>query len=97
MLIGGVLQLVVGLATGEADRWFRSSLSRSSRCSPNLVVVPSLIGFPLLRWLLSEVPVHIANTASRRARTAWHTHPNGQTIYVTGGVGLAQRRGARSR
>jgi quercetin dioxygenase-like cupin family protein len=27
------------------------------------------------------------------ARTAWHTHPNGQTIYVTDGVGLAQRRG----
>ncbi len=27
------------------------------------------------------------------ARTAWHTHPNGQTIYVTEGVGLAQRRG----
>ncbi len=28
-----------------------------------------------------------------RARTAWHTHPNGQTIYVTEGIGLAQRRG----
>lgn len=27
------------------------------------------------------------------ARTAWHTHPNGQTIYVTEGAGLAQRRG----
>src|SRR5947207_12002765 len=27
------------------------------------------------------------------ARTHWHTHPNGQTIYVTEGVGLAQRRG----
>ena len=27
------------------------------------------------------------------ARTAWHTHPNGQTIYVTEGVGLCQRRG----
>jgi len=29
------------------------------------------------------------------ARTAWHTHPNGQTIYVTEGVGLAQRRGGQ--
>src|SRR5438128_11624576 len=28
------------------------------------------------------------------ARTAWHRHPNGQTIYVTEGVGFAQRRGA---
>jgi quercetin dioxygenase-like cupin family protein len=27
------------------------------------------------------------------ARTAWHTHPNGQTIYVLEGVGLAQCRG----
>ena len=27
------------------------------------------------------------------ARTAWHTHPNGQTIFVSEGVGFAQRRG----
>jgi quercetin dioxygenase-like cupin family protein len=27
------------------------------------------------------------------AHTAWHTHPNGQTIYVTEGIGLCQRRG----
>jgi quercetin dioxygenase-like cupin family protein len=27
------------------------------------------------------------------ARTAWHTHPNGQTIIVLEGIGLAQRRG----
>lgn len=27
------------------------------------------------------------------ARTAWHTHPLGQTIYVTHGVGRCQRRG----
>jgi quercetin dioxygenase-like cupin family protein len=27
------------------------------------------------------------------ARTAWHTHPVGQTIYVTEGAGLCQRRG----
>jgi quercetin dioxygenase-like cupin family protein len=27
------------------------------------------------------------------ARTAWHTHPNGQTIYVTDGLGRCQRRG----
>jgi quercetin dioxygenase-like cupin family protein len=29
------------------------------------------------------------------ARTAWHTHPLGQTIYVTEGVGRCQRRGGR--
>ena len=27
------------------------------------------------------------------ARTAWHTHPNGQTIFVLEGVGLCQQRG----
>jgi quercetin dioxygenase-like cupin family protein len=27
------------------------------------------------------------------ARTAWHTHPNGQTIWITEGIGLCQRRG----
>jgi quercetin dioxygenase-like cupin family protein len=38
---------------------------------------------------LQAVSVHFTPAA----RTAWHTHPNGQTIYVTEGVGLAQRRG----
>jgi quercetin dioxygenase-like cupin family protein len=27
------------------------------------------------------------------ARTAWHTHPNGQTIFVLEGVGVCQHRG----
>ena len=27
------------------------------------------------------------------ARTAWHTHPHGQTIFVTEGVGRCQREG----
>src|SRR5438445_11972140 len=27
------------------------------------------------------------------ARTAWHTHPLGQTIYVTEGIGRCQREG----
>jgi len=38
---------------------------------------------------LSATSVHFTPSA----RTAWHTHPNGQTIYVTEGVGLCQRRG----
>lgn len=27
------------------------------------------------------------------ARTAWHRHPRGQTLYVTDGIGLVARRG----
>jgi len=38
---------------------------------------------------LAAISVHFAPGA----HTAWHTHPNGQTIYVTEGVGLCQRRG----
>jgi quercetin dioxygenase-like cupin family protein len=38
---------------------------------------------------LGAASVHFAPGA----RTAWHTHPLGQTIRVTEGVGLCQRRG----
>jgi quercetin dioxygenase-like cupin family protein len=38
---------------------------------------------------LGAASVHFAPGA----RTAWHTHPIGQTIYVTEGIGLCQRRG----
>jgi quercetin dioxygenase-like cupin family protein len=27
------------------------------------------------------------------ARTAWHTHPKGQTLYITDGIGLVATRG----
>jgi quercetin dioxygenase-like cupin family protein len=40
---------------------------------------------------LSASSVHF----SPGARTAWHTHPNGQTIWVLEGSGLCQRRGGR--
>ena len=43
---------------------------------------------------LSASSVHFTPAA----RTAWHTHPNGQTIYVLEGVGLAHSAvAARSR
>jgi quercetin dioxygenase-like cupin family protein len=38
---------------------------------------------------LSATNVHFTPAA----RTAWHTHPNGQTIWVTEGIGHCQRRG----
>jgi len=57
-------------------------------------------------WFTGEVyidtvaaPAAPARTASANvhftpgARTAWHTHPFGQTIFVTEGMGLCQRRG----
>lgn len=35
----------------------------------------------------------VAVTFEPGARTAWHTHPLGQTLIVTAGLGLAQREG----
>jgi len=40
---------------------------------------------------LSAASVHF----TPGARTAWHTHPHGQTLWVLEGVGLCGRRGGR--
>jgi quercetin dioxygenase-like cupin family protein len=40
-------------------------------------------------WRTAAAIVHF----TPGARTAWHTHPIGQTIFVTEGVGLCQREG----
>lgn len=43
-----------------------------------------------------EEPARVAGahvTFEPGARTAWHTHPLGQTLIVTSGAGLAQREG----
>jgi quercetin dioxygenase-like cupin family protein len=47
------------------------------------------VAAPSVTSRLSASSVHF----TPGARTAWHTHPNGQTIYVTEGVGLCPRRG----
>ena len=46
------------------------------------------IGAPASGSRISASSVHF----TPGARTAWHTHPNGQTINVTEGVGRVQRR-----
>jgi quercetin dioxygenase-like cupin family protein len=47
------------------------------------------VAVPAGRSRMSASSVHF----TPGAHTAWHTHPNGQTIWVTEGVGLAQQRG----
>jgi quercetin dioxygenase-like cupin family protein len=42
-------------------------------------------------WPIGAAAVHFTPAA----RTAWHTHPHGQTIWVTEGVGLCQREGGQ--
>ena len=53
-----------------------------------MVIIDTLAG-PAGTSRLSASSVHF----TPGARTAWHTHPNGQTIFVVEGVGRAQRRG----
>ena len=48
-----------------------------------------IIAAPAGSSRLHAVSVHFTPDA----RTAWHTHPNGQTMYVLEGIGRAQRRG----
>ena len=47
------------------------------------------VAVPMHGYRISASSVHF----TPGARTAWHTHPNGQTIYVTEGMGRVQRRG----
>ncbi|HEY8000814.1 MAG: cupin domain-containing protein [Vicinamibacteria bacterium] len=47
------------------------------------------VAIPAGSFRVQAASVHFAPGA----RTAWHTHPFGQTIYVTEGIGLCQRRG----
>ena len=44
---------------------------------------------PSSGWRIGASCVHF----TPGARTAWHVHPHGQTIWVTEGVGLCRRRG----
>src|SRR5579859_7382781 len=52
-------------------------------------VLIDAVAVPVATSRLSANSVHF----TPGARTAWHTHPNGQTIFVSEGIGLAQRRG----
>jgi quercetin dioxygenase-like cupin family protein len=47
------------------------------------------VAAPTDAFRLSAAAVHF----TPGARTAWHTHPNGQTIFVLEGVGRCQKRG----
>ena len=55
-------------------------------CARNLVLVGAA-------FEVSQHSVRGASVSSPGARTAWHTHPLGQTLIVTSGLGWAQRWG----
>jgi len=47
------------------------------------------ISAPSNDWRIGAAAVHFTPAA----RTAWHSHPHGQTIWVTEGIGVCQREG----
>jgi quercetin dioxygenase-like cupin family protein len=57
------------------------------------VVYVDTVATPSAPSRLGAASVHFAPGA----RTAGHTHPLGQTLYVTEGIGLRQRHGGPSR
>lgn len=67
MLVGGGLQVLVGLGSGEAGQVGLHQVVPAIPVFLYLVVVPALIGFPLFTWLLTNVPLHVANTVSYAA------------------------------
>ena len=44
-------------------------------------------------WIQPQAPGVLRVTFAPGARTAWHTHPQGQTLLILGGTGLVQKRG----
>jgi quercetin dioxygenase-like cupin family protein len=67
-----------GLATGKGpDDWFTGTVFVDTVRNPD---IDTAIGCAHVRF-------------APGARTAWHTHPFGQTIFVTEGFGLCQREG----
>lgn len=53
------------------------------------LVLVDTIAAPSAGSRLGAASVHFAPGA----RTAWHSHPHGQTLWVTDGIGLCQRDG----
>ena len=93
MLTGGSLQLLVGLFSGEAPRLALHPLLPAVPVFVYLVVVPGLIGFPLFIWLLTTVPVHVANTVAYAAPVValalgWILLGEQVTARTLGGVGV---------
>jgi quercetin dioxygenase-like cupin family protein len=71
---------------------------KKSGSQPSSTVPVKYSSGPLLEGPLFSAPdparaIAASVTFEPGARTAWHTHPLGQTLIVTAGAGLAQRWG----
>jgi quercetin dioxygenase-like cupin family protein len=67
--------------------------SRPTRRAPAEYFTGTVLQDPIIQ---TEAPARLASTRvsfEPGARTAWHTHPLGQTLIVTAGCGWVQREG----
>jgi quercetin dioxygenase-like cupin family protein len=67
--------------------------SRPTRLAPKEYFTGTVWQDPIIA---TEAPARIVSTRvsfEPGARTAWHSHPLGQTLYVTSGVGRVQTKG----
>ncbi len=67
--------------------------SRPTRRAPSDYFTGTVLQDPIIQ---TEAPARLASTRvsfEPGARTAWHTHPLGQTLYVISGVGRVQTKG----
>jgi quercetin dioxygenase-like cupin family protein len=67
--------------------------SRPTRRAPAEYFTGTVLQDPIIQ---TEAPARLASTRvsfEPGARTAWHTHPLGQTLIVTSGCGWVQREG----
>src|SRR5207247_4398553 len=67
--------------------------SRPTRRAPPEYFTGTVLQDPIIA---TESPARLVSTRvsfEPGARTAWHTHPLGQTLYVTSGVGRVQAKG----
>ena len=67
--------------------------TRPTRRAPKEYFTGTVLQDPIIA---TEAPARLVSTRvsfEPGARTAWHTHPLGQTLIVTDGFGLAQREG----
>jgi quercetin dioxygenase-like cupin family protein len=67
--------------------------TRPTRRAPKEYFTGTVLQDPII---VTEAPARLASTRvsfEPGARTAWHTHPLGQTLIVTFGLGWAQREG----
>jgi len=87
-----------GAATNTSAREPQTiSITRSSSQPPQMIEVENFTGSVGVEPLLqANEPSRLAGarvTFAPGARTAWHTHPLGQTLIVTAGVGWVQQQG----